>query len=255
MNSLQLALALLARDLRERYLSTFAGLAWVLLTPVLLLAIFSFVFVQLLGARFGSRVGGDVIAFLALGLWSWHAFADAVARGTGALAANSSLIAQIALPRVWLVLVPVLGAVIIQTVSLTLVVVLLLVTGKATLGPGWALALLAYLELLGIGIALALLLAPLNVFFRDVSALLPQVLTFWMMLTPIFFDRAQLKPAFAEWLLLNPVTPLIETLRNGILDGATPAAPLLVPGLVALGLLLLAWRVSPRFLARIEDFL
>ena len=223
MNSLQLALALLARDLRERYLSTFAGLAWVLLTPVLLLAIFSFVFVQLLGARFGSRVGGDVIAFLALGLWSWHAFADAVARGTGALAANSSLIAQIALPRVWLVLVPVLGAVIIQTVSLTLVVVLLL--------------------------------APLNVFFRDVSALLPQVLTFWMMLTPIFFDRAQLKPAFAEWLLLNPVTPLIETLRNGILDGATPAAPLLVPGLVALGLLLLAWRVSPRFLARIEDFL
>jgi ABC-type polysaccharide/polyol phosphate export permease len=40
---------------------------------------------------------------------------------------------------------------------------------------------------------LSLLLAPLNVFFRDVGTLLPQVLTFWMLLTPIFFDRALLR--------------------------------------------------------------
>ena len=42
-------------------------------------------------------------------------------------------------------------------------------------------------------LGLDLLLAPLNVFFRDVGTLLPQILTFWMLLTPIFFDRALLR--------------------------------------------------------------
>lgn len=255
MKSRQLALALLGRELRERYLSTFAGFAWVLLTPALLLAIFSFVFVQLLGARFGSRVGGDVIAFLALGLWSWQVFADSLARGTGALSANAALIAQIALPRIWLVLVPVFGAIVIQTVSLLLVVLTLLLMGKAVPGAGWLVAALAYTELVALSVALSLLLAPLNVFFRDVGTLLPQVLTFWMLLTPIFFDRTQLRPEMGDWLLLNPLTAIIEVLRDGVLTGVASPAPLLAPGLLALGLLAVAWAIAPRFLARIEDFL
>ena len=127
MKSTQLAMALLGRELRERYLSTFAGLAWVLITPVMLLAIYAFVFVELLGARFGNRVGGDVIAFLALGMWPWHAFADSLARGTSALTGNAALIGQIAIPRVWLVLVPTLGAALIHAASFVL--------GEARPGP------------------------------------------------------------------------------------------------------------------------
>lgn len=254
-NRFQLPLALLARELRERYLSTMVGLAWVVVTPLLLLAIYAFVFVELLGARFGDRVGANVIAFLALGMWPWHAFADALSRGTSSITGNAALIGQIALPRSWLVLVPSAGAAIIHTASFLLVLALLLISGKVIFGIGWLWAAIAYLLIMTNAVALSLLLAPINVFFRDVSTLLPQLLTFWMLLTPIFFDRTQLRPDLGGWLALNPMTALIEVLRDGLLHGQAEPARLVSPLMVSIMLLVLALVASRRFLQRIEDFL
>lgn len=255
MKSIQLAMALLGRELRERYLSTFAGLAWVLITPVMLLAIYAFVFVELLGARFGNRVGGDVIAFLALGMWPWHAFADSLARGTSALTGNAVLIGQIAIPRVWLVLVPTLGAALIHTASFVLVLLILLIMGRLEMGAGAWVAMVAYGLIVVNAAALSLLLAPLNVFFRDVGTLLPQILTFWMLLTPIFFDRALLRADLGEWLALNPMTGLVEALRAGLLHDQVDLTTLYSPVLFTLVLTLCSVIAARRFLARIEDFL
>lgn len=255
MKSIQLAMALLGRELRERYLSTFAGLAWVLITPVMLLAIYAFVFVELLGARFGNRVGGDVIAFLALGMWPWHAFADSLARGTSALTGNAVLIGQIAIPRVWLVLVPTLGAALIHTASFVLVLLILLIMGRLEMGAGAWVAMVAYGLIVVNAAALSLLLAPLNVFFRDVGTLLPQILTFWMLLTPIFFDRALLRADLGEWLALNPMTGLVEALRAGLLHDQVDLTTLYSPLLFTLVLTLCSVIAARRFLARIEDFL
>lgn len=255
MKSTQLAMALLGRELRERYLSTFAGLAWVLITPVMLLAIYAFVFVELLGARFGNRVGGDVIAFLALGMWPWHAFADSLARGTSALTGNAALIGQIAIPRVWLVLVPTLGAALIHTASFVLVLLILLIMGRLQMGAGAWVAMVAYGLIVVNAAALSLLLAPLNVFFRDVGTLLPQILTFWMLLTPIFFDRALLRADLGEWLALNPMTGLVEALRAGLLHDQVDLTTLYSPVLFTLVLTLCSVIAARRFLARIEDFL
>lgn len=255
MKSTQLAMALLGRELRERYLSTFAGLAWVLITPVMLLAIYAFVFVELLGARFGNRVGGDVIAFLALGMWPWHAFADSLARGTSALTGNAALIGQIAIPRVWLVLVPTLGAALIHTASFVLVLLILLIMGRLEMGAGAWVAMVAYGLIVVNAAALSLLLAPLNVFFRDVGTLLPQILTFWMLLTPIFFDRALLRADLGEWLALNPMTGLVEALRAGLLHDQVDLTTLYSPLLFTLVLTLCSVIAARRFLARIEDFL
>lgn len=255
MKSTQLAMALLGRELRERYLSTFAGLAWVLITPVMLLAIYAFVFVELLGARFGNRVGGDVIAFLALGMWPWHAFADSLARGTSALTGNAVLIGQIAIPRVWLVLVPTLGAALIHTASFVLVLLILLIMGRLQMGAGAWVAMVAYGLIVVNAAALSLLLAPLNVFFRDVGTLLPQILTFWMLLTPIFFDRALLRADLGEWLALNPMTGLVEALRAGLLHDQVDLTTLYSPVLFTLVLTLCSVIAARRFLARIEDFL
>lgn len=255
MKSTQLVIALLGRELRERYLSTFAGLAWVLITPVMLLGIYAFVFVQLLGARFGSRVGGDVLAFLALGMWPWHAFADSLARGTSGLLGNATLIGQIAIPRAWLVLVPTMGAALIHTVSFALVLIMLWSMGRLQPGPGWLLSLVAYLLIIVNAAAMGLILAPLNVFFRDVGTLLPQILTFWMLLTPIFFDRSLLRADLGEWLALNPMSGLIEVLRAGLLQGQADPQLLIAPAAFTCVMVALAALSARRFLARIEDFL
>lgn len=255
MKSIPLAMALLGRELREHYLSTFAGLAWVLITPLLLLAIYAFVFVEILGARFGQRVGGDVIAFLVLGMWPWHAFADALARATASITSNAALIGQIAIPRTWLVLVPASAAALIHTVSLVLVLFLLFAMGKLQTGAGWWVALLAYVLILANAFALGLLLAPLNAFFRDIGTLLPQALTFWMLLTPVFFDREALRADLGEWLSFNPMTAPIEALRNGLMHGTAELSALAYPALFTLLVLALGLIAARRFLLRIEDFL
>lgn len=255
MASLQLPIALLRRELRERYLSTFAGMGWVLITPVMLLAIYAFVFVELLGARFGSRVGENVIAFLALGMWPWHAFSDAVSRGTASLAGNAALLGQISLPRTWLILVPALGAALIHAVSFLFVLLALVVLGKLSFGAGWLIAAFAYLLIIANALALGLLLAPINVFFRDIGTLLPQLLTFWMLLTPIFFDRSQLRGDLSSLLALNPMTALIEAVRDGLMHNRQDWPQLLVPTAMTIVFVLFAHLVSRRFLGRIEDFL
>ncbi len=221
----------------------------------MLLSVYAFVFVELLGARFGDRVGGDVIAFLALGMWPWYAFADAISRGTGALTANAALLGQIALPRIWLVLVPALGAILIHTASFLIVLAVFALFGKVSFGAGWLCAMAAYLLLVVNAVALSLLLAPLNVFFRDIATLLPQILTFWMLLTPIFFDRRQLRPDLGEWLAINPMAGIIETIRDGILFNRYQFDVLIAPGVLSLILLGCAMAITPRFLRRIEDFL
>ena len=99
------------------------------------------------------------------------------------------------------------------------------------------------------------MLAPLNVFFRDVGTLLPQILTFWMLLTPIFFDRSTLRPDLGKWLALNPMTGLVEALRAGILHGEAHLSALWGPAIITGLLVAFAALTARRFLARIEDFL
>ncbi len=116
-------------------------------------------------------------------------------------------------------------------------------------------ALAAYLLIISCAVALSMLLSPLNVFFRDVGQVLPQVLTFWMLLTPIFFDRTQLRSDLGGWLALNPMTGLIEALRDGLLHNRNDFSALTIPALITFVLLALAVLSSRRFLRQIEDFL
>ena len=89
---------LLRRELEERHRGSLLGAAWLLLLPLLQLAVLAFVFGQLLPAR---AAGGALpyAAFLALGLWPWMVFANAASRGVGALAENAALIGKVAIPH------------------------------------------------------------------------------------------------------------------------------------------------------------
>jgi ABC-type polysaccharide/polyol phosphate export permease len=80
------------------------------------------------------------------------------------------------------------------------------------------------------GIALAL--APLQLFFRDVRQIVSLVITLGFWLTPIFYKQRQVPSAFKPLYDLNPMAHLIEAQRLILLDGTLPSA--LSIGLVAL---------------------
>ena len=253
---LTLLWALMRRDVRERYLGTLSGMLWAFLGPALTLLIFAFVFQTLLQVRVPSASGGGFVPYLALGLWPWYAFADALGRGTQAILGNAPLLGKIALPRAVLVLVPVFGSFAIHLLGFLAVLLALAGYGVAIDWTGLPTVALSLLGILVLAVGLAFLLATLNVFVRDVSALLPQLLTFWMLITPIFFSTANLSPQLAALLAHNPMMVFIEAIRAGLLGLPLPGFAACWPA-VAISLLALSAGlfVFSRAAAHFEDYL
>ncbi len=245
------------RDLRERYLGTLSGILWAFLGPGLTLLIFAFVFQTLLQVRVPAAGGsGSFVPYLALGLWPWYAFADAVQRGTNAINGNAPLLGKIALPRHVLVLVPVFGSFAIHLLGFLAVLLALAVAGTAIDWAGLPLVGLSLLAVLVLATGLAFWLATLNVFVRDVSALLPQLLTFWMLVTPIFFSTASLSPRLTAVLAHNPMMVYIDAIRAALLGLPLPAISAWWPAaLVSLVALASGLFVFSRAAEHFEDYL
>lgn len=245
---------LLRRELGERTRGSLLGGAWLLLLPLLQLAVLAWVFGHLLPARAGS---GDwpYAAFLALGLWPWNLLAGALSRGTVALTDHAALIGKVALAHRHYIDARVLAGLLIEGGGLLLVLAALALWGLPLQPQGllWLLPALAVVALLGW--ALATLLAVLQVFLRDIAASVGYLLTLGFFLSPVLYDRRQFAPAMAEWLRWNPMAGPIETLRDAFAGQAVALGPLLYSALAGVLLALLARGLLRRARPHLEDFL
>jgi len=245
---------LLRRELEERYRGSLLGTAWLLLLPVLQLAVLAWVFGALLPARAQT---GDLpfAAFLALGLWPWNLFANAANRGVTALTDNAALIGKVAVPHGLYVDVRVVASAAIDLAGMALVLLVLLAFGIGLDFAGLP-AALAALAVIGVhALAAARLLAVLQVFLRDIAAVTGQVLMLGFFITPVLFDRSLLSPGPAWWLGLNPMAAPVETVRRALTGQATDWLAVGASLLVALALLWLANALFRRARSHLEDFL
>lgn len=255
--SLSFARQMVLRDLRSRYTGSFGGMFWAIFQPVLQLAIFAFVFVKVFHARIPGADAPGYVAFLAVALWPWTAFADAVLNATRAIEDNAALIGKVALPRAMLVVSRVCASFVVHlTGFIAIVIVLAFHDDHVRLFDGLLPALALYLPLFALALGFAFAFAALQVFVRDLVQLLGQVLPLLMYCAPVFYDRTILPPAIQPWLSLNPFTYYAEAfhalvLGHGSVSWAATAVALLVAALVALGGYGLFRRLDRHF----EDFL
>lgn len=246
---------LLRRELEERYRGSVLGAAWLLLLPLLQLAVLAWVFGALLPSRAMGGEGVPYAAFLALGLWPWNLLAGAVNRGVTALTDNAALIGKVAVPHGLYVDTRVAAAAMIELAGFAIVLVALRLWGVALDWQGLP-ALLAGLGVVAVlALALARLLAVLQVFLRDVANLVAQLLVLGFFLTPILYDRALMPASVAPWLALNPMTVPVESVRAGLLGGTVDWPALAACAGAALALLALAQWLMRRGRAHLEDFL
>lgn len=246
--------ALLRRDLSERHQGSLLGIGWNLLQPLLQLAVLSLVFTHLLPARTAT---GHVpyAAFLALGLWPWQMFANALTRGTSALTDNAALIGKVALPHSLYVLARVLGSVLPDLAGLVLVLIAIIAFGVPLSLAGLPVMVVALLVILAYSLAAALIASVLQVFLRDVGFAVGQLLTLGFFISPVLYDRAQLPEPFATVLGFNPLAAPIESIRAGLLGLPVPWIALGASVAFALIVLLFARGLFARARPHIEDFL
>jgi lipopolysaccharide transport system permease protein len=245
-----------ARDLQQRYLGSLSGGLWALLQPLALLAIYAVVFVEVLKVRLPDRVGADFVPFLVTALWPWTAFAESLNRAVNAFPENASLLSKVALPREVLVLAPVTSSFLVHTTGFIAVLVVLAAIGKPIHASGVLPAALAMILLFGFSAGLALALASLQVFVRDLGHALAQFLTLLFFLSPVFYAPEMLPPRLARWLDANPISSYLGAVRGPLLGmHDNPWSGLLLPLVFAIAALWLGWWVFRRLRRHLEDFL
>jgi lipopolysaccharide transport system permease protein len=212
------------RDVALRYKQTALGVIWVILQPLLSTVIFTIIFGQLL--RVDSN-GIPYAAFALSGLVPWTFFNSAISRGASSLVGSSNLLSKVYFPRLLIPAASVMGGSVDLLVGLGVLAVVQAAT-KARLTLA-VLALPASLAaLVAVSLGMALLLAALNVQYRDVERAIPFLAQVWFYLTPIIYP-VSIVPEQYRWLFaLNPMTAVIEGFRVALFGQASLPASIIV---------------------------
>jgi len=218
----ELIFSLAKRDLLTRYKGSALGLIWAIVTPVVMIAIFTFIFAGIFGARFGtSSSHWDYALYLFCGLVPWTMFQDTLQQSVTTIVSHANLVKRVVFPLETLPVAQAFSALANQlfaTVALLLGIVV--IQHQLPLTVVWLPVLLLPQLLLTIGAAW--LLASLGVFLRDIVQGVSLVLMAWMYLTPIIYPEAIVPERF-RWLVnLNPFTSLIRNYRRIFLESQSP---------------------------------
>jgi ABC-type polysaccharide/polyol phosphate export permease len=207
---------LMLRDIRIRYKQAVMGFGWALFMP--LLVVMAGVLVQYAIAYVsGGTVAGATVAGVAVKAVGWSFFVGAIGFATPSLLASIGLVTKIYFPREVLPLSSVLAQGFDSGIAAIAIAVALPFMGVSLgLGALWAVPLLATLFLFTA--AAGLFLSCANLFFRDVKYIVQVVLTFGIFFTPVLFLPATFGALGAKLLMLNPIAPLLEGLRLGVVE-------------------------------------
>jgi lipopolysaccharide transport system permease protein len=211
------------RDVKVRYKQTVIGVAWVILQPLLTMGVFTLFFGRL--AKLPSQ-GLPYPVFYFVALVPWAYFATSLTNCTGIIVANQHVITKVYFPRLILPLAAVCSGVVDLAIGFAVMIVLTLSFGIRPPVTVFLLPLfmiLAVLAALGVG----LWTSALNALYRDVASIMPFVVQFWMLASPVAYPSS-LVPAKWRWLYgLNPMAGVIDGFRWALTGRGVAPGPML----------------------------
>lgn len=212
-----------ALSMKDRYLGSRLGLAWAIVSPLMMLSIFTFVFGYVFKSKLpGAETSLSYVIWLIAGYGPWLFISEGLSSSTSAFAKHAVLIRNISFRRELLVYAEALTGVLPLLVSVAFLLVLLLIDGRSPT-ISWIvipLILLAqYILVCGFG----LILGSVNVFARDVMFALPNILLVVLFASPIFYPITAFPPTVQHVMAYNPIYVILESYRSPILEGQFPS--------------------------------
>jgi ABC-2 type transport system permease protein/lipopolysaccharide transport system permease protein len=215
----ELVFALVERDYRARYKQTKVGVAWAVVSPVLLMCAFT-IFSSTVADFDTGGMPYPLFAYVALVPWTF--FASSVSQGSSSITSNLSLGNKVYCPREVFPLAAIGTAAMDAVISLSVLFALFAVYGEAPQAATvWVPVLLVVQVTFTVGLTLAL--ASLVVYLRDLRQILPMALQFGLFATPVAFSFDVLDTRWQALVAgLNPLAPVIDGYREAVVFGNAP---------------------------------
>lgn len=203
------------REVVGRYKGSAIGLLWSFFNPILMLVMYTIVFTVVFKARWG--VGGDetkaqFAVLLFVGMIVHTLFAEVLNRAPGLILGNVSYVKKIVFPLEILPAIS-MGAALFHSLVSLLVLLIAFVIFNGYLNWTAIFIPLVLLPLVILTLGLAWALASLGVFLRDVTQPIGMVMTLFLFASPVFYPITALPEDIRPWLMLNPLTFVIEQAR------------------------------------------
>jgi lipopolysaccharide transport system permease protein len=205
------------RDVKVRYKQAVLGVGWAVLQPLFTMITFTVFFGKLAGIP-SSGIPYPLFSYSALLLWTY--FSVTLSQVGNSLVANSNLITKIYFPRVLLPAAAALGGILDLLVGSVLLIALMI---YYHVPPRWSLLLtpLFVVQTVLLVMGAGMLLASLNVRYRDVKYTIPFIIQIGLFVTPIIYPVTFVPKRYETLLALNPLTGIVEGFRACLFGGGS----------------------------------
>lgn len=214
----ELVMLLARREVRARYKDSTLGLAWSLFRPLAQLLVYYFAIGKVLGV---ARDIPNFAIFVFIGLSAWSFYGELMINATRSIVVNGGLVKKVYLPREVFVLASMGAALFNYAVQVVVLLVAMITFQQIPDAGGLGYALGGFAVIAVFGLALGLVLAALNVYYRDIEHFVDVafIVLFWA--SPIVYSFAFVNKFLdGSWLetlyVANPVTIAILGLQRGL---------------------------------------
>lgn len=213
------------REVVGRYKGSTLGLIWSFINPLVMLAVYTFVFSVVFQARWGetSASGGreEFALVLFTGLIVHGFFAEILNKAPTIILDNSNYVKKVVFPLETLSIIHALSALFHTLISLCILIIAIALVYR---NLHWTLLLtpLIFTPLLLLSLGCSWVLSSFGVFLRDTSQFIAIITTILLFVSPVFFPLSAIPEPYQIFVQLNPLTYVIEVSRDLILWGKLP---------------------------------
>jgi lipopolysaccharide transport system permease protein len=245
----------LEREFKNRFLGGVLSPIWWLAQPLLTLAVYAVVFGLFMRAPVPAKYGDSFVAYLAVGLWPWLAFAESVTKSASSLLAQSQLITKTSLPRAYVPFSTVAITFALNWLALTAIVLLFKALGFAVNPSGILFSLPAWITLFLTALGLSWIVSTAQILVRDIEGMLGPL---FMLLGFICGIQYGIESIPADWrgvILANPFTQVIARMHDTYLANAGFAMADILMIAIAAGIAWLGYAFFKRTAPHVDDYL
>lgn len=240
---------LVERDIKVRYKRSVLGFAWMMINPLITMIVFSVIFREIFGMQ------QDYPLYVITALLLFNFFSLGSSQGLNSVVASGGLIRKVAVPKAIFPLASVVANLVNLALSLIPLAAVMAFTG-APLTPALLLLPIAVLAAFLFTFGISLILATLNVFYRDVRWFYDSILLLLFYMTPIIYPDKVVPERFRVVIHANPLTRLLELFRAPIYEGRMPSPREVLVGMgIGLVTLVAGWFVFHRYEDRFINFI